>query len=281
MAIQATAEYELDAERHEDLRHQLRSGFEDLFAGLRMWQLWMLIGWNDIRERYRRSLIGPFWITLSMAIFTVLLGVIYSFLFQRDIAEFLPYVAMGLVAWGFVSGTMGEACGVFAASAPIIVQIKLPFSVHLLRGGWRNFIILLHTMVLIVPIWIFSPVELRLATLLVLPGLLLVFANQLWMAAVISVFGTRYRDLQQLVMTAIQILMFATPIMWPVDALGHGHLVATLNPFFHLISLIREPLLGKTPAMLSYLVVIAMCGFGYVLAAYLLSRARRRLVYWL
>jgi len=127
-------------------------GVRDLIEGMANWRLWSMLGWNDIRQRYRRSALGPFWITISMAIFVVLLGVIYSKLFHQDVAVFLPYVAMGPIAWGFIAGTTTEACGRFIENAGIIRQIHLPFTIYTMRMIWRSFIVFLHTVVLIVPI---------------------------------------------------------------------------------------------------------------------------------
>jgi lipopolysaccharide transport system permease protein len=256
-------------------------GFRDLREGVLKYRLWTMLGWNDIRQRYRRSILGPFWITLSMAIFITLLGVIYSHLFHMDIKVFLPYVAMGIISWGLVSGTILESCSVFSEGASVIKQIKLPYSLYPLRMMWRSLIVFSHTVVLIVPLAIFFQLNLGPSTLLVIPGLLLVVANQTWVAIVVGVVSTRYRDLNPLIGTAVQVSMFCTPIMWPEAALGNAHYIADVNPFFHLVQLIRAPLLGTVPEALSYVVVLGMCVFGYVAAAAMLTRAKRRLVYWL
>src|SRR3981189_1905707 len=108
-------------------------GMRDLGAGLANWQLWSVLGWNDIHQRYRRSALGPFWITISMAIFIVLLGFIYSKLFHQELAVFLPYLAMGLITWGFISGSTTEACSVFIENAGIIRQIRLPYTIYVMR----------------------------------------------------------------------------------------------------------------------------------------------------
>jgi ABC-type polysaccharide/polyol phosphate export permease len=257
------------------------SGVRDLIEGLANWRLWSMLAWNDIRQRYRRSALGPFWITISMAIFVVLLGVVYSKLFHQDITIFLPYVAMGLIAWGFISGTTTEACGHFIENGGIIRQIHLPFTIYTMRMIWRSFIVFLHTVVLIVPIAALFRIEIGLATLLVLPGMLLVILNQIWVSVVIGVIATRFRDTAQLVTTAIQISMFVTPIMWPVSAIPDATLIVDINPFHHLIELIRAPLLGGIAEPLSWAVVVAMCVVGYGLAALALNRAHLRLVYWL
>jgi ABC-type polysaccharide/polyol phosphate export permease len=257
------------------------SGARDLYDGLVNWQLWSMLGWNDIHQRYRRSALGPFWITISMAIFIVLLGFIYSKLFHQDIAVYLPYVAMGLITWGFISGTTVEACGAFIENAGIIKQIRLPYSIYVMRMIWRSFVVFLHTVVLIVPIVLFFHMEVGWSSLLAIPGMLLVVLNQIWLAIVIGVVATRFRDTVQLVSTAIQILMFITPIMWPVSAIAEAHFVAEVNPFFHMIQLVRAPLLGEVAEPLSWIVVLGMCIVGYGLAAFALNRASPKLVYWL
>jgi ABC-2 type transport system permease protein len=256
-------------------------GVRDLCAGLANWRLWSMLGWNDIHQRYRRSALGPFWITISTAIFIVLLGFIYSKLFDQQLAVFLPYIAIGLIIWGFISGTTTEACSVFIENAGIIKQIRLPYSIHAMRMIWRSFIVLLHTVILIVPIALFFRMPLGLSSLLALPGLLLVVLNQIWLSIVIGVVATRFRDIAQIVATAIQISMFVTPIMWPVSAIPGARFIADVNPFFHLIELVRAPLLGDVAAPLSWIVVIVMCIVGYGLAAIALTRASPRLVYWL
>lgn len=257
------------------------SGWRDLYEGLSNFRLWSMLGWNDIRQRYRRSTLGPFWITISMAIFIVLLGVIYSKIFSQDIAVYLPYIAMGLITWWFISGTTVEACNAYIEGGGIIKQIRLPYTIYPMRMIWRSFIVFLHTIVLIVPIALFFRMDIGMGALMAIPGMFLVVLNQIWVAIVVGVLSTRYRDIVQLVTTTIQISMFATPIMWPVSAIPDARFIAEVNPFYHLVELVRAPLLGGAVEPLSWIVVLAMCGVGYVLAVFMLARANRRLVYWL
>lgn len=261
--------------------NRLTFGFADLYAGLKSWRLWTMLAWNDIRQRYRRSVIGPFWITISMALFTVLLGVIYSRIFDLDIAFYLPYVAAGLVTWGFISSTMLESSSSFIEGAAIMRQMRLPLAVYVFRTVWRCLIVFAHTIVLIIPIEIWLHRTISPVILLFFPGLLLVLVNQVWLAFVIAIMSTRYRDVPPLIATAIQVAMFATPIMWPVSALGDATYIADVNPAYHLVEVVRAPLLGTAPSMLSYLYIIGMIVIGYALAALLLFRSRKRLIYWL
>ena len=169
---------------------------EELVAGFRIWRVWGIMGWDDIRQRYRRSVLGPFWITLSTGIFILLLGIIYSRLFHMELEHYMPYLTVGYIVWGFMSATVNDGCIAFTDSGRIIKQIKLPYSVYVMRMVWRNFIIFLHTIVIYIPVAIFFKIEPNWAMLLAIPGLVLVFVNLIWLTTVVAILSTRYRDIQ-------------------------------------------------------------------------------------
>ena len=253
----------------------------DLVEGLREWRLWTMIGWEDIRQRYRRSVLGPFWITLSMGTLIAILGVIYSRIFKIDIQTFLPYFATGYIAWGFISTSIIESCGAFQEGERIIKQIKRPFSVYVLRVMWRNFIVFLHTIVILVPLFVFFGLKPQPVMVLALPGVLLLYANQVWLGLTVAILSTRFRDVMQIVGTVVQIMMFATPIMWPVSSLGNLSWVAEINPVYHFIELVRAPVLGQAPELTSWVVALATILAGSACAVLLFRRVSRRIVYWL
>jgi ABC-type polysaccharide/polyol phosphate export permease len=253
----------------------------DLVGAFRAWPLWVMLGWNDVRQRYRRSTLGPFWITLSMAVFISLLGVIYSKLFNIEIRTYLPYLTVGYIIWGFISQTTNESSNAFQDGERIIRQIRLPYSIFVLRVVWRNFIVFLHTIVIFVPVALIFDVKFGFVSLLALPGFALIYVNQLWVTLVLAIVCTRYRDLQQIVTTTVQILMFVTPIMWPITALGESTFVADINPLYHMIDLVRAPMLGQAPSHLSWMVAIGFACIGWTIAILLLCRATRRLIFWL
>ena len=254
---------------------------QEVAAGFRAWPVWIIMGWDDIRQRYRRSVIGPFWITLSMGIFIMILGVIYSRLFHTELQSYLPYLTVGFVVWGFMSAAANDSCIAFIDANRIIKQIKLPYSVYILRVVWRNFIIFLHTIVIYIPMAIIFKIEPNLTTLYAIPGLIMVCVNLIWLTTVVAILSTRYRDIQPIVGTVIQLGMFATPIMWTVSSLGNDKFVAEINPVYHLIEIIRAPLLGVAPEPLSWLVACGLAVVGSAFAVALMVRASRRIVFWL
>jgi homopolymeric O-antigen transport system permease protein len=277
-----TAAVDFVALSNPTLKARIATTFsQEIVAGFRAWPVWVIMGWDDIRQRYRRSVIGPFWITLSMGLFTLVLGVIYSRLFHTDLQTYLPYLTVGYVVWGFMSAAANDSCIAFSDASRVIKQIKLPYSVYVLRVVWRNFIIFLHTIVIYIPMAIIFKIEPNLMTLYEIPGLILVVVNLVWLTTVIAILSTRYRDIQPIVGTVIQLGMFATPIMWKVSALGDDKFVAELNPVYHLIEITRAPLLGMAPEPHSWLVAVGLAVVGSALAVALMVRASRRIVFWL
>jgi len=253
----------------------------DLYRGFRAAPLWTLLGWTDIRLRYRRSVLGPFWITISMTVLIVVLGLIYSKIFKTDIRTYLPYLALGFIVWGFIAASINESCGAFQDSERIIKQVGIPLSAFAFRVVWRNFIVLLHTIILVIPIWLIFKIVPGPVSLLALPGIVLVFLNQCWLGVCLAVVSTRFRDVPPIVGTIIQITVFATPIMWPISSLGDNYWIANVNPFYHLIEVVRGPLSGEAPQLLSWEFTIIADLFGIALAAWLLQQTRRKIVYWL
>lgn len=182
----------------------------EVLAGFGAWPVWMILAWDDIRQRYRRSVLGPFWITLSMGMFIFLLGMIYGRLFHMELATYLPYLSVGFILWCFIAAVTSESCMAFHESSRIIKQIKLPYSVYILRVVWRNFIVFLHNIVIFIPVAVIFKVMPNLATLYALPGLVLVGVNVTWVAMLLAILSTRYRDIMPIVATIVQIMMFAT-----------------------------------------------------------------------
>jgi ABC-type polysaccharide/polyol phosphate export permease len=253
----------------------------DLYQGIVAWPIWSAVGWNDIRQRYRRSVLGPLWITLSMGVLVGSLGLIYSQVFHTDIKTYLPFLCLGFVIWGFISSSATECCTAFLESEAIIKQIKLPFSVYILRVLWRNFIVFLHTIIIFIPVALIFGERPSAVMLLALPGLLLVYLNILWLGFVLVILGTRFRDVSLIVTNLLQFAFFGTPILWPAGTLGDHPILAEANPLYHLIEIVRAPLLGEAPRGISWCVSLGSIIVGSLAAMALFRRTSRRIAYWL
>lgn len=252
----------------------------DLVGGLRNWPIWTLMAWQDIRLRYRGSVLGPFWLTLSMAIMILALGFLYARLFRMEINEYLPFLCLGLLSWTLVSTIITEACASFINAENIIKQIKLPYSIHAYRVVWRNVIIAAHNVVVYLFVMLYFEIMPGLKMLYLIPGLALVMFNGVWVCLLFGMICARFRDVPQIVASLVQVIFFVTPIIWKPELMGEHEVWALLNPFFAIVDLIRAPLLNQAPHLTSWVIVLAITGAGWALTIATFRRLRARIPYW-
>lgn len=262
-----------------------RAAWRDFFEGVKLVPIWGLLGWHDIRQRYRRSVIGPFWLSISTAIMVGALGFVYSGLFNQDMSKYLPFVAVGLIVWGFISTVFNEATTVFVNSEGMLKQIRLPLTVHVCRMVWRNFIIFAHNAVIIVAVMIWAQTPMTWELILIPAALLIICFNGLNIGLLLGIFCTRFRDIVQLVASLTQLLFFVTPIMWSPAILSSRDVdrawIAEYNPAYHFIEIIRAPILGEPILMHSWTVVLTISIATWLLAMWVLVKFRHRVAYWL
>jgi ABC-type polysaccharide/polyol phosphate export permease len=236
----------------------------------------------DVRRRYRRTVIGPFWTTLSLGVFIFALGVVWTQLWKQEIRNYLPFLSSGMIVWVFFSAMISEGCGVYTAAQGLITQFRFPYSLLTLSLIWRNVITLAHNLVIFVVIALFLGVPVTPATFLAIPGLALICLNAFWICTVLGILCTRFRDIQQVVTSILQISMFVTPIFWaPEQITGRAAILVDWNILYHYIDLVRSPLLGRAPPLWSWFMVISatLCGWGLMIV--LFARFRSRIPYWI
>ncbi|GAB20218.1 putative ABC transporter permease protein [Gordonia effusa NBRC 100432] len=263
----------------------LRRAFADLSEGLRTRELWLHLGWQDIRQRYRRSVLGPLWITVATAITAVAMGLLYSQLFGIDIDTFLPYVTLGLVFWNFIQNSITDGSEVFATNEGLIKQLPAPVSVHVYRIVWRQLIIFAHNIVIFIAIWaIFRPPT-GWTALLIVPAMALFVLNSIWVTIVFGILSTRFRDIKQLLTTAVQLIFFMTPIIWSINMDSMSKMsdrmrLVELNPMYHYLEITRGPLLGQHVEFYHWAIVLGCTAVGWLMALFVMRNYRARVAYW-
>lgn len=253
----------------------------DIQVGMCANHVWGALGWHDIRQRYRRSVLGPFWFTLSTLIMVVVLGFLYSTLLGQEIEHYLPYLGIGLVVWQYISACINEGSNAFIESGHLIKQIRLPLTIHATRVIWRNFIILMHSLPVVFVLLLLFGYAPGLEVLLVIPGLVLLFLNGVWISIVFGILCTRYRDVLPIVANLVMVGFFFTPVMWMPELLQDRGWVADFNPLYHMIEIVRAPMIGRDVQLTSWVVGVSFTLVGFWLAQMLMKRARNRVAYWL
>lgn len=243
----------------------------------------LIFGWQDVAQRYRRSRLGAFWLTLNMAVFIGAVGFIFGTIFQSDMSEFLPYLCVGVITWGFISTSLSEGCNTFISSEGIILQVNMPLFTHIIRTLWRNIIIFGHNIVIFPVVLFLTGKSVNFNVFYAIPGFFLLCINLTWMMLILAVLCTRYRDMMQVVTNVLQVMFYATPIMWMVKVLPNhvSQWFIELNPFFHLIELVRSPLFSAVPTVGDWSLSFLMALLGWGIAICFFGRYRWRVPYWL
>jgi ABC-type polysaccharide/polyol phosphate export permease len=252
----------------------------DLSEGAVRWWLWGLVSWWDIKQRYRGSVLGPFWLTLSTAVMIGGLGALYSRLFHVEIATYLPYLALGILGWGLISTLLGECCTAFISAEHVIKQIRMPLSVHIYRVIARNLIVYGHNMVVFVVVAILFHVPVGWSDLMVLPGLVLLIFAAFPTSLLLAALCARFRDISQVISSLLQLVFFVTPIMWRPELLGEHIALALYNPFNCFLDLVRAPLLDESVSSTSWEIALATTAAVWLIAFPFFARFRARIAYW-
>ena len=268
-------------------------GVKDLVDGFRTSELWLHLGWTDIKQRYKRSVLGPLWITIATAVTALAMGLLYSQLFGQDLKYFLPYVTLGLIFWNFIQSTVLDGAVVFSTNEGLIKQLPAPISVHVYRVVWRSAIIFAHNVVIYLILIAIFPQPIDWTVLLVIPAIALYLLNAVWVTIVFGILSTRFRDIGQLLTTAVQLVFFMTPIIWSAHPLGpEGSSNATMeglsdkirlaeiNPMYHYLEIARGPLLGTHVDLYHWLIVLGCTAIGWAAALLVMRNYRARVAYW-
>lgn len=256
-------------------------GAADVFGGFGSWRMWWMLASNDVVRRYRRSRLGQLWLTLSMALMIFGLGAVYSSLFGTSLADYMPHLGTGLVLWGLISSSINESCLSFTENESIIRQIALPRFTYLLRTLARNVLVFAHNLIILPIVYLVTGSPIDWHVLLFLPGLLLVLANLAWIGYLLAMLSTRFRDIPQIVQSIVQVAFFISPVVFKPSQLRVDHPVLILNPFASMLNVMREPLLGQMPSLTSYIFLLGLLVFGWLLSLAFAGRYSHRVVYWL
>lgn len=264
------------------LNIQRKKASEDIQTGLAMWRVWLLLSWQDIKIRYKRSTLGPFWLTISMAITIYSMGFLYGVLLKQDLNTYYPFLAAGLLSWGLISTILCESTSIFIESEKFLKQMKQPYSLFIFRTMTRNFIIFFHNIVVFIPIALIFHVKINLNSLYFFLALFVIWINGISYSCILAILGARYRDLSQLVTSLVQVIFFLTPILWSAKLLPENlQFIVQYNPFADLIELMRNSLLGLPTDSFSLIIILAITALGISIAFPLFIKYRSRIVYWL
>jgi lipopolysaccharide transport system permease protein len=242
-----------------------------------------MLAWQDIRQAYRRSAVGPFWLTIGMGVQILAMGFVFGLIFKSDIQVYIPFLAVSLILWGLIASTLNDGCISFISAEAMIKQLNLPHIVYVFRTVLRNYFTTAHNLVLIPVVFLVFMKPPGVSLILLIPGLIVLGLNLGWVVLLLGIASARFRDMPPIINSVTTIGFFVTPVMWSADLIGNNelaHLLLGLNPLYHWLQIVRLPILGQWPTLENWGVALLVAGVGWGATLLVYRRFRTMIAYW-
>ena len=259
----------------------VEGAFRDIIDGVKLAPLWTRLAWEQTVARFRRTIFGPFWLTANLLAISISLSLVFGGLLGQDYRTNFALIISGILSWNIIGAVLNDAAGTFIAAGGWMQTMKLPLTFHILLMMMRNFI---NFLAQLIALWIVLAIMHlgALPTWQLLFGLPIVLVDGALLSMIVAIPSTRFRDINQTVGFAVQVLFFLTPVFWiPAQMHGKRRIIFELNPFAHLLELVRQPLLGRAPALADWEWGAGMMVVLSIVCVVLLALYRKRVVFWL
>lgn len=255
----------------------------DIVGAVRQLSSCLFLAFISVKLRYKRSILGPLWITITTAIFIFFISYLYTGFISADFRHYLLNLALGWIIWQFISDSVLQGAQTFQSGARVIQGSSMEKFFLVLQTVLTNLIIFAHNLLIAAVVLILAGPPISATTLLVIPGLILILLSAVWSATLFGLLCARYRDLFPILQAFMRVLFFVTPIIWSPTFLTPDNprrLFVELNPLAHYVEVWRAPLMGEAPDALTWLVATGCTLIGLVLAFIAFARYRRWVVFW-
>jgi lipopolysaccharide transport system permease protein len=260
---------------------ELKGACRDIVGSFKDTRIWFALGLNDVVARYRGSILGPFWITLTTAVFVLGIGFLYAGLMKVSLDRYLPWMTTGLVVWNLISQTVMEGADAFVAASDVLRQAALPAPLFVWRVIWRNVLTFVHQLPVLIVVGLKFGYLFHVHLGEAMIGFVLVVVNIAWSALVFAAICARFRDLKQILASLMQLLFFLSPVLWiPSEMPGVGGRLLALNPLMPMLDVLRGPLIGEHFHLRSVLILVFMGVAGWAFTLVFLAKVRRRIVHY-
>jgi lipopolysaccharide transport system permease protein len=253
-----------------------------LSPGNRVIHVAYVLGMRDIKRTYQRSKLGFFRLFLNTILSLVIIVPIFATIQERDLSEFLAYVASGLLIWSFISDAINDSAVAYLASARTIRQIAIPRVTFVFQRIIRNALMLIMSLSIFPIIMVISKLAPTPYLLLLPIGLFITVLCVTNIGIVLATLGARFRDLPAIVSAVMRVLFFLSPIIWVTERIDGqiAHFILGLNPFYHLLQIVRLPLLGEMPTSINWALSVFALIASSILAYGTYRRFDSKIAYW-
>lgn len=255
--------------------------FGDLKETIDQLPLIFHMAYSDTKARYKRSMLGPLWLTLGAAIGVVGLGIVWSSLLNQPRSSLIPSLTIGLLLWQFMSACVTESTSVFVRQSQVIRNLRLPYLIYSFQLIVKQLITLAHNSIIIIIVFIIYPPSFSPVILASIPGLILLLLNVMWISVLFGMIGARFRDVEQIIQALMPIVFFLTPVIYKAGHAGINQFIIWLNPFTYFITLVRDPLFGIMPDSFVFIVNAGIALGGWLVTIIVFEKYSSRIAFWI
>jgi len=267
------------------LRAQIRASVADFSRAWKDRQPWLVAAVVAIGNKYRRTILGPWWATLTTLMFVFGLAILRTGLGGGDLREAIPYVGLGFIAFSLISGGVLAGTSVYVSAGQQLATSRQPYSAYVLRANTQQVLDFFHDAVVILILVVLFAIPLSLMWGWSIAALVLIVASSVGVGLWLGPLAARYRDVGPFVTALMRLLFFLTPIFWSISELeetGRSWL-AWFNPITYQLLAFRDPILGTDhpSAPIAPMTMAAILAAGnLILGLIVFTRYRARIPYW-
>ncbi len=261
---------------------KLEAAVGDVREGLHLWRNWSYLAAENMRNNYRRTVLGPWWVTIQVALWTTGIAVVFGQVNHEPLKSFVPYVAVGYITFGLVTGLTRAGANVFVRNASTLKSSRQALSSLVLREVAVEILRFAHTIVIYAVMVAARLVPLSPKILIALPVIGVIAINGLLVGLWLGPTIARFRDVEPFVDSILGVAIFFSPIFYHAGSLSSGvrAAVLTFNPFSYLINAFRAPLIGDALLSSYYIGLGLVTVANALLALAVFTAARSRIPYW-
>lgn len=272
---------ELPGSRFRSDGNRIVEALGDIASGFLKFRIWRQLAWEDFIERYRRAYFGVLWAIFGFILFSFAIIFFVSAVTDGNVTSGALYILFGFLFYQLLTSMVIDASLLFVGARAWIKSTRMPYSLYVFKGITRAMTLFGFNVIGASIMLFFFNYQPTLGALWVLPGLLAILVNAVWVYLFLGTILARLRDVQHLLAFIVRMGIFFTPVMWRPGDDPFRSMIALFNPLTHFIDICRIPLVEGHPPVQSWIIVGCLTVVGWILALAVFIAFRRRIIFWI
>lgn len=235
---------------------------------------------RDIKRKYKGSYLGILWSLLQPLFHMLVLTLVFSTLFNRDIENFPVYLLCGLLLFQFFSKCTNQSMRSVISAASLIKKIYLPKYITTLSSIISNFIFFLISLIVLVLIMIATQASVTWSILFAPVYLLIFFFFCCGVSLILATINVFFRDLEHIYGVFIIALHFSSAIFYPPEIIPEKYqFILILNPLYYFIDGFRDIVyFGTIPSLMNIFVCISLAFVSMIIGIVTFERCQDKFI---